>query len=228
MGFTTAAPAPAASALPPLRPAPDSRSRDAGSRLWEALGGVAVRSRSRAEQALLRQDEPQRRIFLVESGVVELSCVAESGRECVLDLVLPGEAFGGLVGETPFAAIAREECQVLSAGPAEMQAARDARVATAVTEMAQQRALRLAERLREALVLDSAERVMAVVSDLADRRSTRTPEGRRVDVSITQEDLGRMTGCTRETVNRTLGPLLAERRLLRRGRRFVVPYSVPP
>jgi len=177
---------------------------------------------------LLRQDEPQRRLFLLESGVVELSCVAESGRECVVDLVLPGDVFGGLVGETPFGAVAREECRIVGAGLAELQGARDPRVAMAVAEIAQLRALRLAERLRDALVLDAAERVMAVLSDLADRRSTRTPEGRRVDVSITQEDLGRMTGCTRETVNRTLGPLLAERRLLRRVRRFVVPYSVPP
>jgi DNA-binding GntR family transcriptional regulator len=39
-----------------------------------------------------------------------------------------------------------------------------------------------------------------------------------------EEDLARMTGCTRETVNRTLNRLSVERRLLRRGRRYVVPY----
>jgi CRP-like cAMP-binding protein len=101
---------------------------------------------------------------------------------------------------------------------------RDPRVASAAVEISNQRALRFAERLRDALVLDAAERVIAALSDLADRRSTRTPEGRRVDLFITQEDLARMTGCTRETVNRTLNRLSVERRLLRRGRRYVVPY----
>ena len=121
-----------------------------------------------------------------------------------------------------FSAIAREDCQVLSSvellGP-------DPRIASAAMVICGYHALRFAERLRDALVLDVAERMIAILSDLADRRSTRTPEGRRVDLSITQEDLARMTGCTRETVNRTLNRLSVERRLLRRGRRYVVPYS---
>jgi CRP-like cAMP-binding protein len=167
-------------------------------------------------------------MFVLEAGIVELSCVVESGRDCVLDLVLPGEVFGGFGFTAPSAAVAREECQVVAAGSAEVTAmiARDRGVATAAAEICAERAVRLAERLRDALVLDAADRVMAVVLDLADRRSTTTPEGRRIEVCVTQEDLARMTGCTRETVNRTLGPLLAERRLLRRGRRFLVAYTV--
>lgn len=177
---------------------------------------------------LLRQGESDGRLFLLESGVVELACVAESGEECILDLVLPSEFFGGSGGALPYSAVAREECQVLGSAEMLVPTARDPALATALPEIANDRAMRLAERLRDALLLDATERLMAVVSDLADRRSMRTPEGRRVDVTLTQEDLARMTGCTRETVNRTLGPLLAERRLLRRGRRFVVPYSAPP
>jgi CRP-like cAMP-binding protein len=177
---------------------------------------------------LLHHGEPAGRLFLLESGVVELACVAESGEECVLDLVLPSEFFGGSDRAAPYSAVAREDCQVLSSAESLVSATRDRALAAALAEIANDRAMRLAERLRDALLLDATERLLAVVSDLADRRSTRTPEGRRVDVSLTQGDLGRMIGCTRETVNRTLGPLLVDRRLLRRGRRFVVPYSVPP
>jgi CRP-like cAMP-binding protein len=223
MGSTTAAPAPAASELPPLRPRAISRPTDASSLLREVLDVRGVRTRPRAGQTLLRQGEPDARLFLLEAGAVELSCVVESGRACLLDVVLPPEIFGGWsTHAAPFSAIAREDCRVMSC--AELLA-RDPRVESAAIEISSQRALRFAERLRDALVLDAAERVMAVLCDLADRRSTRTPEGRRVDLSITQEDLARMTGCTRETVNRTLNRLSVERRLLRRGRRYVVPYS---
>jgi len=217
MGSTTAAPAPAAGELPPLRPRALSRPTDAVSLLREVLDARGVRARPQAGQALLRQGESQARLFLLESGSVELSCVVESGRECVLDLVLPGEVFGGSEGESPFSALAREECYVRSVDPAVLGR-------HALAELATERTLRFAERLRDALVLDAAERVMAVVRDLADRCSTRIPGGRRVDVSVTQEDLARMTGCTRETVNRTLNRLSVERRLVRRGRRYVVPY----
>ena len=221
MGSTTAAPAPAASELPPLRPRAISSPTDASSRLREELDARGVRTRPRAGQALLRQGEPDTRLFLLEAGAVELSCVVESGRACLLDIVLPQEIFGGSTLATPFSAIAREDCQVVSS--AELLG-RDPRVESAAIEISSQRALRFAERLRDALVLDATGQVMAVLSDMADRRSTRTPEGRRVDLFITQEDLARMTGCTRETVNRTLNRLSVERRLLRRGRRYVVPY----
>jgi CRP/FNR family cyclic AMP-dependent transcriptional regulator len=221
MGSTTAAPAPAASELPPLRPRAISRPTDASSLLREALDTRGVRTRPRAGQALLRQGEPDARLFLLEAGTVELSCVVESGRACLLDIVLPPEIFGGSTLATPFSAIAREDLRVVSSTELRTQ---DPRVASAAMEISNQRALRFAERLRDALVLDAAERIVAVLSDMADRRSTRTPEGRRVDVFITQEDLARMTGCTRETVNRTLNRLSVERRLLRRGRRYVVPY----
>jgi CRP/FNR family transcriptional regulator, cyclic AMP receptor protein len=223
MGSTTAAPAPAASELPPLRPRAISRPLDASSLLREALDARGVRTRARAGQTLLRQGEPGARLFLLEAGAVELSSVVESGRACLLDVVLPPEIFGGSTRSTPFSAIAREDCQVVSASFLEL-ATHDPRVEAAAVEVSGHRAFRFAERLRDALVLDAAERVMAVLCDLADRRSTKTPEGRRVDLSITQEDLARMTGCTRETVNRTLNRLSVERRLLRRGRRYVVPY----
>ncbi|HEY2802932.1 MAG TPA: Crp/Fnr family transcriptional regulator [Actinomycetota bacterium] len=224
MGSTTAAPAPAASDLPSLRRHAISRPMDASALLCEVLVARGVRTRPRAGQTLLRQGDPDLRLFLLEAGSVELSCVVESGRECLLDIVLPPEIFGGSTEATPFFAIAREECQVVSASSAELSIC-DPRVASAAMEISGHRALRFAERLRDALVLGTAERVMAVLSDLADRRSTRTPEGRRVDLSITQEDLARMTGCTRETVNRTMNRLSVERRLLRRGRRYVVPYA---
>jgi CRP-like cAMP-binding protein len=223
MGSTTAAPAPAASELPPLRPRTISRPTDASSLLREVLDARGIRTWPRAGQALLRQGERDVRLFLLEAGAVELSCVVESGRACLLDIVLPAEIFGGWsTHAVPFSAIAREDSQVVSS--AELLA-RDPRVASVAAEISYQRALRFSERLRDALVLDTAERVMAILSDLADRRSTRTPRGRRVDLSITQEDLARMTGCTRETVNRTLNRLSVERRLLRRGRHYVIPYA---
>ena len=227
MGSTTAAPAPAASALPPLRTA-ISRPLDPFERLRELLRERGVRSSPRAGHVLARQGEAQGRLFLLEAGSVELSCVVESGRECVLDLVLPGECLGGFGLEAPFSAIAREGCQVVGCGSAEIHAAlgREPGLAAVLVEIANGRALRLAERLRDTLVLDSTERVIAELCDLADRRSTSTPEGRRVDLFITQEDLARMTGYTRETVNRTLNRLLAQRRLIRRGRRYVIPYRV--
>src|SRR4051812_33413124 len=108
MGSTTAAPTPVASELPPLRPHAISRPTDAPSALRDVMAIHGVRTQRRAGQALFRQGEPEQRLFLVESGAVELSCVAESGAQCLLDIVLPPEIFGGGGSDAgPFSAIAR-------------------------------------------------------------------------------------------------------------------------
>ena len=148
----------------------------------------------------------------------------------MLDVLVRGEVFGewSVLGDRappPFATVASEETLLVGASAADVEAlARtDRKVAAALTRLACERALRMAERLRDAMVLDAEDRILACLVDLATRAGVPTEAGRRVDLSVTQEDLARMSGCSRETVNRTMTRLISERRLLRRGRRYVLP-----
>src|SRR5438552_1698361 len=165
MSRTTAAPAPDASALPPLLPpASVHRVRERASIrvLRDALGARLVRAELRAGQVFLRQGERHERIAFVDRGRVELSAVSESGRECVLEVVRAGETFGewALSGSaSPFAAVAAGESVLLGASTADVDAVvrSDPQVARILIEVACARALRLAERLRDAMVLDAPE-----------------------------------------------------------------------
>ena len=51
----------------------------------------------------------------------------------------------------------------------------------------------------------------------------RDGRGVRLALPITQEDLGRMIGASRETVNRTLATLMARNLIRTEGRRYVIP-----
>jgi CRP-like cAMP-binding protein len=58
---------------------------------------------------------------------------------------------------------------------------------------------------------------------LAGRHGVRDGRGVRLALPITQEDLGRMIGASRETVNRTLASLSARKLIRTEGRRYVIP-----
>jgi CRP/FNR family cyclic AMP-dependent transcriptional regulator len=232
MGRTIAAIASASSALPPLRrtePAPLPEPVASHRVLREALRDQLVHTEVPAGQVLSRQGEGDACICLVEDGRVDLVAVSEAGRDCVLDIVCTGGLFGEWAllggGAAPFGAIAVERSVLLTAPIREVEALlrRDARVAAALLDVACRRSERFAEFLRDASLLDAADRIVARLSDLGARYGAPEREGVRIELSLTQEDLGRMAGCTRETVNRAMVSLLTERRVRLRGRRFLVP-----
>jgi CRP-like cAMP-binding protein len=82
---------------------------------------------------------------------------------------------------------------------------------------------RTSEALQEALVGSVATRVSSRLRDLAEAHGVRDADGVRIGLPLTQVELARMVGATREAVNRTLGGL-ASRGLVRTdGRTIVIP-----
>jgi CRP/FNR family cyclic AMP-dependent transcriptional regulator len=77
--------------------------------------------------------------------------------------------------------------------------------------------------LEEALAQDVPTRLCRTLCELAGRHGVRDGRGVRLALPITQEDLGRMIGASRETVNRTLASLSARKLIRTEGRRYVIP-----
>ena len=48
-------------------------------------------------------------------------------------------------------------------------------------------------------------KVAELLTQLADRRGVETPEGIRIDLNLTREEMGSFAGMTRETITRKLG-----------------------
>jgi CRP/FNR family cyclic AMP-dependent transcriptional regulator len=235
MGRTTAATAPASGALPPLRPTEPDPLPESGASyrvLREALRDRLVPTEVSPGRVLSHQGERDACICLVESGRVDLVAVSEAGRGCVLDVVCDGGVVGEWAlfgaGPAPFGATAASESALLMAPISEVEAAlrRDARIAGALLHIACRRSERFARFLRDASLLDAAERIVARLSDLGARYGVAEPEGVRIELSLTQEDLARMAGCSRETVNRAMASLLAERRVRLRQRRYLLPHPL--
>jgi CRP-like cAMP-binding protein len=177
---------------------------------------------------VLRQGDPATCLFLVTAGAVRLSSVTRDGREVVVALLGAGDVFGEcallgrcspvearVVGQTDVVAIAIPVLRdVIERHPA---------TAEELLRLVASRLHRTSRALEEALAGDVPTRVSHRLRDLAEEHGTHSREGVTIRVPLTQEELGRMVGASREAVNRTLGGLAARGLVRSHGGVVVIP-----
>jgi CRP/FNR family cyclic AMP-dependent transcriptional regulator len=159
---------------------------------------------------ITRQGDHVVRPGLIERGLVRLSAVSADGREIVLGLLGPGDVL--------------DECALLdepstvSASVVHEATIRRIGGGTSADADAVQLASALARRLRtttelleEAMLHDVRTRLLRRLQDLATGRHA------GIRLPLTQDELGRMIGASRETVNRALRELAGRGALLAGG-----------
>jgi CRP-like cAMP-binding protein len=191
--------------------------------------GVAPR-RYRHGEVVVGQGQAVTCLRLVVSGAVRLSAVVPSGREVVVGLLGAGDVFGELTllggGPSPVEARAVGSETRIVALPLEALREVVRRAPASAEELLRLVASRLhhtAGALEEALAHDVPTRVSLRLRDLARSHGTAAADGVRLPPRLTQEELARMVGATRESVNRTLSSLAARGLVRVEGRRYVVP-----
>lgn len=177
---------------------------------------------------IVRQGDHGRSLFLVTRGLVRLTSVLPSGRQVVLALIEPGELFGesALLGDpSPFEARAHGVATVVPIDVAALEAVMMRQPATSaeVLRLLASRLRRTSGALEDALALDVGGRVSRRLHELAERYGVPGPRGVHLGIGVTQEDLGRMIGASRESVNRSFRSLASRGLIRRHGRAVVIP-----
>ena len=183
-----------------------------------ALGAAMAQKSYRAGQVVLLEGAASSVLYLVKSGRLKLFKTSAKGREQVLRLLRPGDAFNEVAvfdeGPNPASAQVIEDCVLFllrSRDLLRLMAERPA-VALAITR-------NFAHRLREALELvedlafrDVTSRVAKILIDGEGGERSQTPR-------LTQELLAAMAGSRREVVGRALKALSQDGAIrLERGR----------
>jgi CRP-like cAMP-binding protein len=194
----------------------------------EALGAVAVQESYRPRDFVFMESDPARWFCLVKTGRVKIVRHSKAGKDVVLELVGPGEIFGGVAvlerRPYPAAAQATEPTVVLKI-PAEAVNALTERHPTLIKELA----LMIGRRLRQAhdsvksLSVDPVEaRLAAALLRLAEREGTRSTQGLTLPFHLTRQSLADMTGTTVETTIRSVSRWLKDGLLADDGARLRV------
>jgi CRP-like cAMP-binding protein len=156
----------------------------------------------RQGQSLVRQGAPHFGMFKIHLGRVRETVVTPDGRELMLGLLGPGDTVGGVPGTRSDATVSADRPSQLSPIPREDMAreisARVGRVASLASDLAW---LSVPDRLESRLL------------ELARRFGRPAPGGTAVGLRLTQEDLAKLTGTTRESANRALQTLARQGRV---------------
>ena len=199
-----------------------------GPRDVQSLAAVAREERVRARDYVFMEGDPARWFCLVKTGHVKILRHARGGRDVVLELLGPGEMFGGVavIERRPYPASAQAtEPSVIVKIPQEPIVALAEREPSIVREIA----LMIGRRLRGAhdsvtsLAADPVEaRLAAALVRLADREGSRSAAGIALPFPLTRQSLADMTGTTVETTIRIVSRWLKDRIVVEEGGHLVL------
>jgi len=194
----------------------------------EALSGAAQEDSYRAREYIFMEGDRAQWLCVVKAGRVKIVRHSRAGKEVILELLGPGEIFGGVavIEQRPYPAAAQavEPTTVLKI-PAEALVAASERHPAMIKEMA----LMIGRRLRGAhdsvtsLSVDPVEaRLAAALLRLAGRDGARTNVGLALPFHLTRQSLADMTGTTVETAIRVMSRWLKAGLVLDEGGRLVI------
>lgn len=172
-----------------------------------------VRRTFRRGQVLFSQGDIGERVFLLERGWVTIRSSGPDGEEMIINLRGPGELLGemSILDHVPrnAAALAVDEVLALVAPATAL-----ARVITTDVQAANEVVRILLERLRESdaqrleyALFATLARVARRLVDLGERFGEPTPDGIRVDLPLSQEELASWCASSREATAKALRSL---------------------
>ena len=194
----------------------------------ESLAAAAREERYRARDYVFMEGDPALWFCLVKSGRVRIVRHSRTGKDVVLELLGPGEVFGGVAvfENRPYPAAAQAiEASVVLKVHAEAILPLSERHPSVIRELALTigRRLRAAHDSVKALAVDPVEaRLAAMLLRLGEREGTRGKQGLTLPFHLTRQSLADMTGTTVETTIRILSRWLKEGLLLDEGGRLVL------
>jgi CRP/FNR family cyclic AMP-dependent transcriptional regulator len=172
-----------------------------------------VRERTHPRGSLiLTQGDPGEALFLIRSGQVKVSVVAEDGREVILSVLGPGSFFGemALVDDEPRSAhvIAMEDTSLLQLRREDFRTRlrSSPELSIALLRELSRRLRRADDTITSLMLLDVNGRVAHLLLELA--REEGGDAGARITRRLTHASIGQMVGASRETVSRTMRTLV--------------------
>lgn len=177
----------------------------------EQLAGWAGRFRAEAFATgafVFLEGDPADRLWVVQTGQVKIVKYSADGQENLLEVIMPGEMFGGagiLFPTHPATAVAMTDAEVLSLDRAEyLQMVRQC------PELALRIIGILGERLRAAMHMRALStdrvdtRLAHILLKLCAKLGERTDRGMKIDLPLSRQDLADMAGTTIETTIRIM------------------------
>jgi len=174
------------------------------------------------------QGEPNGWIYFLKEGLVKLSMNSTNGKTVTVALLKPGEVFGDLTfTDEPTVsteAVALRDsllCRVPRAQFLSMARA-NIQMVFVVNKILGLRLRRVEAAIQDLLFLDVPARLAKLLTDIAASDGEDVPEGRRITLRLTHQELANLVGATRVMVTMVLGKLENEGFIRQKMRRIII------
>jgi CRP/FNR family transcriptional regulator, cyclic AMP receptor protein len=161
----------------------------------------------RPGEVLFHEDDPGHTLYVVRSGRVKIVLVGPDGRDTILHVYGPGECLGelSLIDGAPrcATAVAMDRLEVLVLYREHLVALleRSPCMVVAMIHRFAEMVRRLNRQVQDAVSLDLTGRVAKKLLDLASQYGEATPQGIRITLRLSQQELADMVGGARGSVN---------------------------
>jgi CRP-like cAMP-binding protein len=175
-----------------------------------ALAEVATTRRLGAREELFHKGDPAAQVFVVASGRLKVATTSSEGDELLFAILDEGEVVGELPmltgGTRTASVIALESSELLALSRRDFLRYLREQPESAVELMVvlAERLVRINEFAEDALFLALPARLAKKLLYLADRYGVEAGEGIRIDLRLSQGELGDLVGTSRESINKQI------------------------
>lgn len=163
-----------------------------------------------AGRTVINRGDPGDSMMIVLSGRMKVSNISSDGKEAILNFIDEGRCFGeialldGKQRTADVAAMEKTEVLVLRRGEVIRFIETHPDVALRMIGVLCQKLRRTTELVEDGMLLGMSPRVARALLRLSRDYGVRTPEGVRIELRLSQRELGALAGSAREVVNRQL------------------------
>jgi CRP/FNR family cyclic AMP-dependent transcriptional regulator len=194
----------------------------------DMLERMVVRKSYKARDVVLRKGDPALQIYVIARGRLKAITAGGEGRQAALSIMGPGEVFGEVAvldGEPRSATItALEKCElfIIQRNDLFLFLERNPKASIKLMAVLARRLRRLSERVEDITFLEIPGRLAKQLLRLASRYGTDAGDGTRIELKLSQQELGDLVGATRESVNKQIRAWEGERVVAQRDGRLVL------
>jgi CRP/FNR family transcriptional regulator len=198
----------------------------------EELGEIArciVIKSFKKKETIFSEGEPSSRFFILSTGKVKITKISMEGKEMIIELISPGEFFGGfavLKGfPYPANAVAMEDSSVINIGRKDLLGIieRFPNIMFQITAHLSERVREFPDTLKNIALERVESRITSLLLKLAEKTGKKTATGEiEIDMKLTKQDIAEMVGTTVETSIRVMSRLKKAGLIKNIGGRIVI------
>ncbi|MFQ5428086.1 MAG: Crp/Fnr family transcriptional regulator [Thermodesulfobacteriota bacterium] len=169
------------------------------------------------------------KVYILKEGRIKITRLTEEGKELTIDILEPGDIFGELAiageAQRETSAEALEDSFICAMGKGDFEKfiSENPGVSLGITKWFGSRLRKVESRLENLIFQDVRTRLLFLFKDLGEKYGEETPDGKKITIHLSHQEIANLVGATRETVTLELNNLRRDHKLVLEGRHFIVP-----